>query len=160
MPIIDVDFKILDKIDIDFGSFYQWRVLGGGGGYNHKLELVYGDVTFWPAFTIRNLKYIRRFEFIQDDANTLVIYDIGALRQMVNGTELELNKIRFHVQKSYYCHSAGWAQTCNPWGSDHAGHRKSLKSEFNSTSFKAIIVDIEGNNNIFEVPKISDWNFR
>ncbi|TQV88348.1 hypothetical protein [Aliikangiella coralliicola] len=158
VPTIDVSFKILDKLDIEFGGFAQWKATAGGA-YNSHSERIESNADFWPMFTIRNLKYIDRLEFIQDNTIQLAVLNNAVLSKRINNSILELNEIKLHAQDSQYCWRGRWGEECNPWASDTSRHKNHLKSKHASKSFMAKIIDTEGNLIEIKVPKINSQNY-
>lgn len=158
MEIIDVSSKILDKLVIDFGGFNQWKA-SASGGYNNHSERIESNADFWPVFSIRNIKYINRFELIRNGNSVVALYENGELGNRVNNSILEISDLKFNAKDSQYCWRGRWGEDCNPWAADTSRHKNHLKTKFGNTTFAAVIVDIEGNRININVPQISSQSY-
>ncbi|MCH2110432.1 MAG: hypothetical protein MK135_14005, partial [Polyangiaceae bacterium] len=152
VPTVDVNFKILDQLDLNFGKFSTWKA-SASGSYNSHDQHVYYSASFWPVFTIRNLKYINRFEFMEGES-ALTTLDANALSRQVNNSEMELKMQTFKKDSRRWCWKGDWSG-CNAQAADNSGHKKGLKQKFSERKFHVRITDIEGNVTLLEVPLIS-----
>ncbi|TRY29802.1 hypothetical protein [Aliiglaciecola sp. M165] len=155
---IDIDTTMLKHLNINFGQFNKWKAQASGS-YANIQEQIHKKANYWPEFSIYNINYINRFEFVRDSGTVLKALDQEKLKSLISNSVLELSDVDLQTSAQAYCSSVKWGEICGPAAENLKNHKNELKQAFSSTSFRGVIVDIEGNRIELPVPRISEQNY-